>query len=123
MQLTLNQFLLLVITLAVVVAVTFLVILFIQLRRTAKEGEETLVNIRSLVNHLDETSQKALEKMDDVDQTLKAMKKTASRFSEIGWLLTARFIRPSARYWPVLYPLLRVGWRHWKKIKENKHGK
>jgi hypothetical protein len=124
MQLTLNQFLLLVITLAVVVAVTFLVILFIQLRRTAKEGEETLVKFRSLVNQLDETSQKALEKMDDVDQTFKAVKKTASQFSEIGWLLTARFFRPSTRYWPILYPLLRFGWRQWKKLrKENKHGK
>jgi hypothetical protein len=123
MQLTLNQFLLLVITLAVVVAVTFLVILFIQLRRTAKEGEETFVKIRLLVNHLDETSQKALEKMDDMDQTLKAVKKTASQYSEIGWLLTTRFIRPSTRYWPVLYPLFRFGWRQWKKRKENKHGK
>ena len=117
MQLTLNQFLLLAITLAVVVAVTFLVILFIQLRRTAKEGEETLIKFRSLVKHLDETSQKALEKMDDVDQTFKTVKKTASQFSEIGWLLTARFIRPSTRYWPVLYPLLRFGWRQWKKLR------
>jgi len=123
MQLTLNQFLLLVITLAVVVAVTFLVILFKQLRRTAKEGEETLIEIRTLVKHLDETSQKALEKLDDVEQTFKTVKKTAAQFSEIGWILTARFLRPSSRYWPVLYPLFRFGWRRWKKRKEHKNGK
>ena len=123
MQLTLNQFLLLVITLAVVVAVTFLVTLFIQLRRTAKEGEETLVEIRSLVKNLNETSQKALEKMDDVDQTFKSMKQTAAQFSEIGWFFTTRLIRPSSKFWPFLFPLLRLGRQQWKKRKEKNHGK
>lgn len=123
MQLTLNQFLLLVAVLAAVVAATAFVILSIRLRLTAREGEKTLAEIRSLIQHLQETTLRAQEKMDDVNQTLSAVKKTASQFSEIGWLLTTRIIRPSARYWPVLYPLLRLGWRHWKKRKENKHGK
>jgi predicted PurR-regulated permease PerM len=122
MTLTLNQFLFLVITLSVVVAVTFLVTLFIQLRRTAKKGEETLVEIRSLVKNLSETSQKVSERLDDVEHTIDYLKKTASRFSEIGWFLTTRFTKPSARYWPILYPLLRFGWRQWKKRKENKNG-
>ena len=118
MQLTLNQFLFLVITIAVVVAVTFLVTLFVQLRKTAKEGEKTLVEIRSLARNLNETSQKALGKIDDVDETLQAVKKTAGRLSEITWFLTTRMIKPSSKYWPILFPLIRLGWRHWKKRKE-----
>ncbi len=119
MQLTLDQILLLVITIAVVVAVTFLVTLFLQLRKTAKEGEETLVEIRELVKTLNQTSQKAMDKIDDVDETLQTAKKTAVQLSEITWFLTSKIIKPSSKYWPVVWPLFRLGWRQWKKRKEN----
>ena len=85
MELTLDQFLLLVITIAVVVAVTFLITLFLQLRRTAKEGEKTLGEVRALVKNLNLASQKAIEKIDDVDETLKTAK-NAER-----WLHSAVF--------------------------------
>ena len=92
MQLTLNEFLFAVITLAVVVAVTFLVLLLIRLRKTAKEGEETLVEIRSLVRSLNETSQKVQNKIDAADDTLQTAKKTAAQLMEITWFLTTRIV-------------------------------
>jgi len=119
MELTLDQFLLLVITIAVVVAVTFLITLFLQLRRTAKEGEKTLGEIRSLVTSLTQASQKATERIDDVEEMLKTAKKTASQLSEITWFLSSKIIKPSSKYWPIVLPVLRLGWRQWKKRKEN----
>lgn len=123
MELTLDQFLLLVITIAVVVAVTFLITLFLQLRRTAKEGEETLGEIRSLVKSLAQVSQKAIEKIDDVEETLQTAKKTANQLSEITWFLSSKIIKPSSKYWPIILPVFRLGWRQWKKRKENQNVK
>lgn len=125
MSLTLNQFLFLVITICTVVFVTFLVTLIVQLRKTAREGEETLVEIRDLVGNLKETGQKVNTKIDDLTPVLEATKKTVSRISDISWFLTMKVIKPSSKYWPILFPLLRLGWRQMKKKrkKEDKNGK
>lgn len=123
MPLTLNQFLLLVITIAVVVAVTFLITLIAQLRKTARGGEETLNQIRTLVSNLNETSQKVNTKIDDLDDILEATKKTAVSLSEIAWFVTTKIIKPSSNFWPLLYPFIRLGWRQMKKRKEKKNGK
>lgn len=125
MSLTLNQFLFLVITIAVLVAVTFLVSLIIQLRSTAKEGEKTLKEIRELARNLTETDKKVNEKMDDLRVTLEAAKKSAVGISEIVGFTTAKIIRPSSKYWPMLFPILRFGWRQIrkKKQKEEKNGR
>jgi len=124
MSLTLNQFLFLVITIAVVVFVTFLVTLILQLRRTAKEGENTLVEVRELVRNLSETDKKLKEKMDDISLAIEATKKTALGLSEITWFLTSKVVRPSSKYWPLLFPILRFGWRQIKKKrKEKKNGR
>jgi hypothetical protein len=123
MPLTLTQFLLLVITLAVVVGVTFLVTLMIQLRRTLKEGEKTLAEIQELAKSLHDTNQKVQTKIDDFGEMITASKKTVIGLSEITWFLTTKIIRPSSKYWPLLFPLLRFGWRRLKKRKEDKNGK
>ncbi len=123
MPLTLTQFLLLVITLAVVVGVTFLITLLIQLRRTLKEGEKTLAEITELAKHLQDTNQKVQAKIDDFGEMITASKKTVIGFSEITWFLTTKILRPSSKYWPLLFPLLRFGWRQLKKRKEDKNGK
>lgn len=123
MSLTLNQFLFLVITICIVVFVTFLVTLIVQLRKTTKEGEETLIEIRDLVGKLMETGQKVNTKIDDLTPVLEATKKTASRISDISWFLTMKVIKPSSKYWPILFPILRLGWRQMKKKKEDKNGK
>lgn len=125
MSLTLNQFLLLVITIAVVVAVTFLVTLFTQLRKTAKEGEETLRELRELVQNLKETNQKVNTKIDDLGEIVEVSKNTVISLSEIALFLTTKIIKPSSKYWPFLFPFFRIGWRQLrkKKRKENKNDK
>ncbi len=125
MPLTLNQFLLLVITIAAVVAVTFLVTLFVQLRKTAKQGEETLRELRALVQNLKETNIKVNNKIDDLGEIVEASKNTVVSLSEIAFFLSTKIIKPSSKYWPFLFPFIRLGWRHLrkKKQKEDKNGK
>jgi len=123
MSLTLNQFLFLVITIAVVVAVTYLVMLLIQLKKTAKEGERTLFEINALVKRLQDTSEKINGKLNDVDEIVSATKKTAIGLAEASTFMVAKIIRPSSRYWPFLFPLMRLGLRVFKKKKEAKNGR
>ena len=112
-----------VITIAIVVAVTYFVLLLKQLRNTAREGEKTLLEINSLVRSLQDTSERVNTRIDDLSGVIEASKHTAANLAEMATLLTARIIRPSAKYWPVLYPLFRFGWRLLKKRKEEKNGK
>lgn len=121
MPLTLNQFLLLVITIAVVVAVTFLVNLLRQLRKTAREAEETFIEVRMLVGETRETRRILQSKIEDVGELVQASKKTAVSVSEIAWFATTKILRPSSKYWPFLFPLMRLGWRQAKKFKEEKN--
>lgn len=121
MSLTLNQFLFLVITIAVVVAVTYLVMLLIQLKKTAKEGERTLFEINALAKRLQDTSEKINGKLNDVDEIVDATKKTAIGLAEASTFMVTKIIRPSSRYWPFLFPLMRLGLRVFKRKKEAKN--
>jgi uncharacterized protein YoxC len=121
MPLTLNQFLWLVITIAVVVAVTFLVNLLRQLRRTAQEAEKTLIEVKMLVLEARETSRSVQSKLEDVGELVQASKRTAVSISEIAWFVTTKLLRPRSKYWPFLFPLMRLGWRQAKKFKEEKN--
>ncbi|MEE8604529.1 MAG: DUF948 domain-containing protein [Candidatus Aminicenantaceae bacterium] len=121
MPLTLNQFLLLIITIAVVIAVTFLVNLLRQLRKTAREAEKTLIEVKMLVGETRETSRILQSRIEDVGELVQASKKTAVSVSEIAWFATTKILRPSSKYWPFLFPLMRLGWRQAKKFKEEKN--
>jgi len=123
MPLTLSQFLLLIITIAVVVAVTFLVTFLVQMRRTAREGEKTLIEFRDLVRNLKVTDQKVKVQIDNFGEMIQSSKKTATHLSEASWFVTKKILKPSSKYWPILLPILRYGWRLLKKRKEAKHGK
>jgi len=124
MPLTLNQFLFLVLTFAAVVAVTFFVIFLMQLRKTAKETTLTMLEIRSLAKNLNDSSLKINSQVDDLQDILDATKKTAVGLSEAAWFMTTKVIRPGSKYWPLIYPLIRFGWRQLKrKKKEGKNGK
>ncbi len=123
MSLTINKLLSLVITIAVLVAVTYLVMLLIQLKKTAKEGERTLFEINALVKRLQDTSEKINGKLNDVDEIVSATKKTAIGLAEASTFMVAKIIRPSSRYWPFLFPLMRLGLRVFKKKKEAKNGR
>lgn len=123
MSLTLNEFLFLVITIAAVVGITVLVIFLLQLRKTAREGEKTLAEIRELVHNLKDTNQKIKDKIDDLGVVVEASKKTAASVSEIAWFTASKLIRPASKYWPLVFPLLRFGWRQLKKRKKQKEEK
>ena len=121
MPLTLNQFLLLLITIAVVVAITVFVMFILQLRKTAKEGAETLVKLREFIANLGEISKKVNTKVDDLGLVLDATKKTAVKVGEIAGFFATKVFKPSSKYLVFLLPLLRFVWRQTKKRKEDKN--
>jgi len=121
MSLSLNEILLLVITIAVVVGVAFLIPVFIQIKRTMKEGEESLVHIKGLAQELKETSSKITPAVENAGEIVESAKKTAFNLTEITWLIATRIVRPSSRYWPFIFPFLRLGWRQIKKKKGGKN--
>lgn len=118
MLLTLNQTLFLVISIAFVVAIVFLVLFLAQVRRTAREGERTLIEIRELAEGLKGIEKKVEARIDDVGDILESSKKTLAGISEATIFLTTKVIRPASKYWPLLYPLIHLGWRQLKKRKE-----
>ncbi|MFW6160183.1 MAG: hypothetical protein ACOC57_03480 [Acidobacteriota bacterium] len=123
MELTLNQFLLLVLTLSAAVVAAVLVVFLLQMRKTAREGQAALVEFRSFIHHLEETTRSLNLKLEDAGEILDASKKVAFSLSEIAWFTAFKVIRPSSRYWPLVFPLVRLGWRQLKKRKkEDKHG-
>jgi len=123
MSLTLNQFLFLILTFAAVMAVSFLVMFLSQLRKTTKEAERTLVDVRALVNNLNATSQQINDKIENLGEVVEASKKAAVTLSEASMLLSTRIFRPASKYWPILFPLIRTGLRLLKKKKEVKNGR
>jgi predicted PurR-regulated permease PerM len=116
MPLTLNQFLFLVITIAIVVIATYLVIFLAQLRKTVKEGQDTLTEAKKLMRSVNETSQKVNSKIDDMTPMVDASKK-------IALFLATKVFKPSSKYWPLVFPILRAGWRQIKKQKKQKEDK
>jgi hypothetical protein len=120
MLLTLNQVLGIILTVAAVVAVTFLALFLNQLRRTAREGEKTLAKAQEVMDGLKEIEAKVNASLDNVGEVLATSKKAVTGLSEITFFLTSKVIRPSARYWPFLFPLIRLGLQQMKKRKEKK---
>ena len=122
MMLTLNQVLGIILTMAAVVAVTFLSLFLNQLRRTAREGQKTLAKAQEMMDGLKEIEAKVNASLDIVGEVLVTSKKAVTRLSEISFFLSSKVIRPSAKYWPFLFPLLRLGLQQIKKRKEKKDG-
>jgi hypothetical protein len=121
MPLTLNQFLFLVLTFAAVIVAYVLIRLFAQLRKTAAEGERALVEVRTLAQHLTELDLEIKDKVETLGTTLEASKKAAVNIGQASALITARIIKPSSRYLPILIPVARFVLRQMKKRKENKN--
>jgi len=122
MLLTLNQFLLLVLTLAAVVIAVFLVRFLAQLRRAAEEGEKTMVEVRKLVVNFNELDGMIKDRLVNLGEFMEASKRTAVNLSEASFFLTTKFLRPHSRFWPVIFPLASFFWKHLKKRKEKRHG-
>jgi hypothetical protein len=122
MLLTLNQILAIILTIAAVVVATLLALFLIQLRRTAREGEKALAKAQELMEGMKVIEAKVDSGLDDLGHVLQTSKKAVSRLSEITYFLSPRGLRPSAKYWPFLFPLIRFGWQQLKKRKEKHHG-
>jgi hypothetical protein len=122
MILTLNQVLGIILTVAAVVAVTFLALFLNQLRRTAREGEKTLAKAQETMDGLQLIEAKINASLDNVGEVLATSKKAVTGLSEVMFFVTSKVIRPSAKYWPFLFPLLRLGLQQMKKRKEKKDG-
>lgn len=118
MPLTLNQFLILVLTFAAVIVAVFLVRLLVQLRRTAAEGEKALAELQTLAGHLTELDLLVKEKVEVLGKTLDASKTAAVNLSEASLLVTQKIIRPSSKYLPFALPVARFVWRQLRKKKE-----
>jgi hypothetical protein len=122
MPLTLNQFLLLVLTFAAVVVAVYLVRFLARLRGVAEEGEKTMVEVRKLVENLNELDGLIKDRLVNLEEFMEASKRTAVNLSEASFFLTTRILRPSSRFWPVMLPLASFFWKKFRKRKEKKHG-
>jgi len=121
MILTLNQVLFLILTVAAVVAVIFLVLFLIQIRKTALEGQRTLAELREVAEGVKDIEVKVNARMDDLGQIIDASKKTVAGLSAATAFLTTRVVRPASRFWPFLFPLLGLVRRHLKNRKEKRN--
>jgi len=123
MTLTLNQALLIILTVAAVVAAVFLVRLFAQLRRTAAEGEKALAEFAELARHLKELDLVVKEQVEELAKTISASKRAAVNVAEASSLITSKFVRPPFKYLPLILPVARFLWRQvGKRKKERAHG-
>lgn len=121
MVLTLEQVLFVVLTVSAVAAVTFLCITLVQIKKTAREAERTFVEIRSLTADLKRLEQKAGRQLDELGSTLQSARRAANVMSGTAHHMTSGAFGPAIRYWPLIFPLLRGGWRLWKKRKEKRY--
>ncbi len=123
MTLTFNQALFLILTVAAVVAAVYLVRLFVQLRRTAAEGEKALAEIAELARHLKELDLVVKEQVEELAKTIAASKKAAVNVAEASSLITSKFVRPPFRFLPLILPVAQFLWRQvGKRKKERAHG-
>jgi hypothetical protein len=88
----------------------------------AVEGEKTMVEARRLAENLNELERVVKAKVEDVGKLVEASKSTALNLSEASVFLTTRLLRPTARYWPLVYPLMMLFWKKIRKRKEKKNG-
>jgi hypothetical protein len=122
MPLTLGQVLGVVLSFAGVVAIVFLILFLNQLRKTAREGEKTLIKAQETMDGLQAIEAKLNASLDSAGEILTMSKKAVSGISEVTFFLTSKVIRPTAKYWPFVFPLVRLGLQQLKKRKEKKDG-
>ena len=122
MTLTLNQVLSVILTVAAAVVAVFLVQFLAQLRRTAREAERSLAKAQELMDGLKEIEVKVNAGLDGVGQVLQTSKKAAAGLTQVAGFLQTQVVRPGARYWPLLLPLVTLFLRKLKRRKEKRDG-
>ncbi len=120
MLLTFNQTLFLVLTVTAVIVAVFLVRFLVQLRRTARQAEKALGELTTLLDELQVLERKVSVRVDDMGEIIQSSKQAVAGISEIALFAATKVVRPASNFWPIFYPLLRFGWRQFKKRKERK---
>ncbi|MFQ6082466.1 MAG: DUF948 domain-containing protein [Candidatus Aminicenantia bacterium] len=118
MNLTLIEFLLLIITLAIVGFIAYLIPAIRQIKDTAKRGEETLIELRELISNLRDTERLVKAQIEGVEELITSSKEALSNISETAWFISKKMLKPSTRYIAFLFPLLKAGWQLYKKRKK-----
>jgi hypothetical protein len=121
MPLNLTQILSIILTIAAVVAVVFLVQLFIQLRKTAAEAEKTMVEVRALAKNLGDLEITVRHRVDEMGDTLKIARKAAMGLSEASLRLTSKWLPFPGKYLPMILPVASFLMKSIKKNKESAH--
>jgi hypothetical protein len=106
---------------AAVVAVVFLVRLFIQLRTTVAEAEKTLVEVRVLAKNLSELDLEVKARVEELGAILGTSRKAGDSLSGMTMLATSKLLPAPAKFLPLALPLVRFVFRKMKKGKEKKH--
>ena len=123
MTLTLSQVLSIILTFLAVAATTILILFLNQLRKTAREAERTLTKAQQMMDDLKVIEAKIHRSLDDAGQVLQTTRKAAAGAAEVATFVSWRLLRPSMRYLPLAFPLIRLGLRQLKKKKkEDKRG-
>lgn len=104
MTITLNQILFLILTITVVVVAVYLIRLFVQLRRTAAEGEKALADIGELARQLQELDLVVKHQVEELGLTLAASKNAVVNIATASALITTKFVRPSFKFLPSSSP-------------------
>ncbi len=118
MNLTLNQFLFLVLTIAVVAFLAYLIPTIRQLRETAKSAEEVLKETRNLISNFQETERLVKSQIEEIEDLVKTSKKALTNISDIAWFISKKLLKPSTRYLSAILPLINLGWQLYKKRKK-----
>lgn len=109
---------LIVLIVAAVVAIVFLVRLFIQLGTTAGEAEKTLAEVRVLVQRLSELDLEVKARVEELGDTLRVSRKAAVGFSEATMQITSKLLPGPAKYLPLVLPIAGLFVRRMQKRKE-----
>ena len=120
MALTLNQILFLILTITAVVVAVFIILLLLQIRRTAAEAEKAMAEFRQAAENLKMIEASVQEKLEGVGQIIDMGKKAANGVSQAAQLFSSGPLRPIAKIWPLLVPIVGYLVRRWKSRKEEK---
>jgi hypothetical protein len=97
---------------AAIVAVVFLIRLFVQLRTTAAEAEKTLVEVRVLAENLSELDLEIKDRVEELGAMLGTSRKAGVSLSEGG---SPKLLPASAKFLPLVLPVARFVLRKMKK--------
>jgi gas vesicle protein len=115
----LTHILLIVLTASAVIAVIFLVRLFIQLRRTAIEAEKTLAEVQVLTRHLSELDLEVKARVEELGGTIRASRDAVTGLSEATMMFSSKMMPVPAKFLPFVLPVARFVLRQLKNGRRN----